>query len=49
MPDGLVIKVGGKRFEASETLFQQHLINMEGQGIEKLIFSAIQAEDIWAE
>ena len=28
-------QVGGERFEASEALFQPHLINKEGQGKEK--------------
>lgn len=46
MPDGRVIKVGGERFEASEALFQPHLINIEGQGIAELVFNAIQAADM---
>jgi len=46
LPDGRVIKVGGERFEASEALFQPHLINKEGQGMAELVFSAIQAGDI---
>ena len=46
LPDGRVIKVGGERFEASEALFQPHLINVEGQGIAELVFSAIQAGEM---
>lgn len=46
LPDGRVIKVGGERFEASEALFQPHLINVEGQGIAELLFSSIQAADM---
>ena len=46
LPDGRVIKVGGERFEASEALFQPHLINKEGQGMAELVFSSIQAGDI---
>jgi len=46
LPDGRVIKVGGERFEASEALFQPHLINVEGQGIAELVFSAIQSGDM---
>ena len=46
LPDGRVIKVGGERFEASEALFQPHLINIEGQGIAELVFNAIQAADM---
>ena len=41
-----MIKVGGERFEASEALFQPHLINVEGQGIAELVFSAIQAAEM---
>merc|ERR1711884_1022740 len=37
---------GGERFEASEALFQPHLINKEGQGMAELVFSAINAGDI---
>jgi len=46
LPDGRVIKVGGERFEASEALFQPHLINVEGQGIAELVFSAIQSGEM---
>merc|ERR1712098_33780 len=35
-----------EHFEASEALFQPHLINKEGQGMAELVFSAIQAGDI---
>ena len=46
LPDGRVIKVGGERFEASEALFQPHLINVEGQGMAELLFTAIQAAEM---
>lgn len=46
LPDGRVIKVGGERFEASEALFQPHLINVEGQGMAESVFSAIQAAEM---
>ena len=46
LPDGRVIKLGGERFEASEALFQPHLINVEGQGIAELVFNAIQSGDM---
>ena len=39
-------QVGGERFEASEALFQPHLINKEGQGMAELVFGAIQAADM---
>ena len=43
MPDGRVIKVLGEGdgFEASETLFQPHLIIKEGQGMAELVFSRL--------
>merc|ERR1711972_459583 len=37
---------GGERFEASEALFQPHLINVEGQGMAELLFTAIQAAEM---
>ena len=40
------MQVGGERFEASDALFQPHLINKEGQGMAELVFSAIQSADI---
>ena len=46
LPDGRVIRVGGERFEASEALFQPHLVNVEGQGIAELVFNAIQAGEM---
>lgn len=33
LPDACIIKVGGERFEAPETLFQPHLINVERVGV----------------
>jgi len=46
LPDGRTIKVSGERFEASEALFQPHLINMEGPGMAELTFNAIRAADL---
>ena len=45
-PDGRVVKLGGERFEAPESLFQPHLINIEGAGMAELLFNTIQAADI---
>jgi hypothetical protein len=33
LPDGRVIKVGSERFQASEALFQPHLMDIEGGGV----------------
>ena len=38
--------MGGERFEASEALFQPHLINVEGKGIAELVFDAIQSAEM---
>jgi actin-related protein 2 len=46
LPDGRFIKLAGERFEASEALFQPHLINVEGQGIAELVFNCIQAGEM---
>merc|ERR1712117_98805 len=46
LPDGRVSKVGGERFEASEALFQPHLINVEGKGIAEFVFDAIQSAEM---
>lgn len=46
LPDGRVIRLGGERFEATEALFQPHLVNVEGQGIAELLFSTIQSADM---
>lgn len=35
-----------ERFEAPESLFQPHLINVEGQGLAELVFNTIQGADI---
>ncbi|KAG9509067.1 Actin-related protein 2, partial [Fragariocoptes setiger] len=43
LPDGRVITLGGERFEATEALFQPHLISNEGQGIAELLFNTIQS------
>lgn len=46
LPDGRVVKVDGERFEASEALFQPHLINVEGPGMAELLFNSIQAAEM---
>lgn len=46
LPDGRVIRLGGERFEATEALFQPHLVNVEGQGIAELLFTTIQSADM---
>lgn len=46
LPDGRVIKLGGERFEATEALFQPHLINVESHGIAELLFNTIQSADM---
>jgi actin-related protein len=33
LPDGRVIKIGSERFQASEALFQPHLMDIEGGGV----------------
>jgi len=46
LPDGRVIKVGQERYEAPEVLFQPHLLDMDTQGIHKMLFGMIQEADI---
>jgi len=46
LPDGRVIKVGSERYEAPEVLFQPHLLDMDTQGIHKMLFGMIQEADI---
>lgn len=46
MPDGRVIKLDRERFEGPESLFQPHLINVEGLGLSELVFNTIQGADI---
>jgi len=46
LPDGRMIRLDRERFEAPESLFQPHLINVEGQGLAELVFSTIQSADI---
>ncbi|GAB6021445.1 Actin- protein 2 [Chamberlinius hualienensis] len=42
LPDGRVIKLDRERFEAPESLFQPHLVNVEGHGLAELVFNTIQ-------
>jgi len=46
LPDGRVIKVSSERFEASEVLFNPHLIDCEQKGMQHLLFDSIQTADI---
>jgi len=46
VPDGRVIKLDRERFEAPESLFQPHLINVEGMGLSELVFNTVQQADI---
>lgn len=46
VPDGRVIKLDRERFEGPESLFQPHLINVEGLGLSELVFNTIQGADI---
>lgn len=43
LPDGRVVRLDRERFEAPESLFQPHLINVEGQGLAELVFNTIQS------
>jgi len=45
LPDGRVIRVGGERFEASEVLFEPHLIDVEGGGMAQQLFDCINKAD----
>lgn len=42
VPDGRIINLDRERFEAPESLFQPHLINVEGMGLSELVFNTIQ-------
>lgn len=46
VPDGRIIKLDRERFEGPESLFQPHLINIEGMGLSELVFNTIQNADI---
>lgn len=46
LPDGRVIKVSSERFEASEVLFNPHLIECEQKGMQHMLFNMIQEADI---
>lgn len=43
LPDNRVIKIDRERFEAPEVLFTPSLVDVEGQGMGELLFSAINA------
>ncbi|EPZ36253.1 Actin-related protein 2 [Rozella allomycis CSF55] len=46
LPDGRIIKVGQERFEASEALFQPHLVDIESPGVAELLYNTIQSADM---
>lgn len=46
LPDGSVCSIGAERFEATEVLFQPHLIDVESEGLSAQLWSCIQAADI---
>lgn len=46
LPDGRVIKVGPERFQASECLFQPHLVDVELPGVGETLFNTIQSADV---
>jgi len=46
LPDGRVIKLANERYEASEVLFQPHLIDVESAGLHEMLFNMIQEADI---
>lgn len=46
LPDGRVIKMSSERYEASEVLFQPHLIDVESPGLHEMLFGMIQEADI---
>jgi len=46
LPDGRVIKVASERFEASEVLFNPHLIDCEQKVMQHMLFGMIQEADI---
>ncbi|KAL7009931.1 Arp2/3 complex subunit, actin nucleation center [Cystobasidiomycetes sp. EMM_F5] len=46
LPDGREIKVGQERYEASECLFQPHLIDVEQPGMGEMLFNTVQAAPV---
>ena len=46
LPNKSVIRIGRERFEAGEILFNPGLIDLEHEGIAKLIFDTIQKSPI---
>lgn len=46
LPDGSTCKIGQERFEATEALFQPHLIGAESEGLSSQLWNCIQACDI---
>lgn len=46
LPDGKTVKVGRPCFQTPEAMFQPHLCGLESQGIQNLIWDAIQKCDI---
>ncbi|KDO25900.1 actin-like protein 2 [Saprolegnia parasitica CBS 223.65] len=46
LPDGRIVKLGRERFEATEALFQPHLIGVEGAGLSDMVFDMCQKAEI---
>ncbi|KAH9589105.1 Actin family [Trypanosoma melophagium] len=46
LPDGSSCSIGQERFEATEALFQPHLIDIECDGLSTQLWNCIQAADI---
>lgn len=46
LPDGRIIKMDRERYEASECLFQPHLIDEEQVGVSDMLFNMIQDADM---
>ncbi|KAI0251477.1 actin-related protein Arp2p [Lactifluus subvellereus] len=42
LPDGRTIKAGSERFEAPESMFQPHLVDIEQPGVAEMLFETIQ-------
>lgn len=46
LPDGSTCRIGPERFEATEALFQPHLVGIESEGLSKQLWECTQAADM---
>lgn len=46
LPDGSLCRIGQERFEATEALFQPHLMGVESEGLSHQVWNCIQAADV---